>query len=97
MQSVFVVQINPNPEDRLSKWETLQDLGIYRTREGCETLMFNLMARDMRIKIVEVSEMTSTKRGKGKRAFEEKVHEITRIIPRSYRVQEIRVLPVRNF
>jgi len=97
MQSVFVVQINPTPETSRTDWETQLQLGIFRNREDAETTMFNVMARDMRIKIIEVSEMTSTKRGKGKLAFEAKVHEITHIIPRSYRVHEIRILPARGW
>jgi len=97
MQSVYVVQINPTPETYRTEWETQLQLGIFRTREHAETTMFNVMARDMRTKIIEVSEMTSTKRGKGKDAFEEKVHEITHIIPRSYRVHQIRVLPVNGW
>ena len=92
MQSVFVVQtcenLKPYPE-----WETKLQHGIFRRREDAENTMFNVMARKMRIAIDEIREMTSTKRGKGKIAYNNKVDEIVAQIPRSHRVCE---LPLRD-
>jgi|TARA_R100000482_G_scaffold123324_1_gene73024 hypothetical protein len=97
MQSVFVVQTNEMPLSRNPDWKTQLQFGIFRRREDAEKTMFNVMARKMRDGIDEIREMTSTKRGKGKAAYNAKVYEITEEIPRSIRVHEIRVLPVRGF
>ena len=97
MQSVFVVQTNEMPLSRNPDWKTQLQFGIFRRREDAEKTMFNVMARKMRNGIDEIREMTSTKRGKGKAAYNAKVYEITEEIPRSIRVHEIRVLPVRGF
>lgn len=96
MQSVFVVQICELPAT-YPEWKTQLQLGIYRNREDCENAMFNVIARKMRNGIDEIREMTSTKRGKGREAYNLKVDEITVQIPRSHRVHEIRVVPVRGF
>ena len=92
MQSVFVIQICELPAT-YPEWKTQLQFGIFRRREDAETTMFNVMARQMRNGIDEIREMTSTKRGKGKIAYNEKVVEITENIPRSIRVCE---LPLRD-
>ncbi len=93
MQSVFVVQTNEMPLSRNPDWKTQLQFGIFRRREDAEKTMFQVMARQMRNGIDEIREMTSTKRGKGKIAYNEKIVEITEIIPRSIRVCE---LPLRD-
>ena len=93
MQSVFVVQINDQPLSRNPDWKTQLQHGIFRRREDAQNTMFNIMAHKMRSGIDEIREMTSTKRGKGKFAYETKLHEITEVIPRSHRVCE---LPLRD-
>ncbi len=93
MQSVFVVQINDQPLSRNPDWKTQLQHGIFRRREDAQNAMFKIVARKMRNGIDEISEMTSTKRGKGKIAYNTKVYEITEEIPRSHRVCE---LPLRD-
>ena len=92
MQSVFVVQTCELPSKH-PEWKTQLQLGIFRHREDAENTMFNVMARKMRNGIDEIREMTSTKRGKGRDAYNLKVAEITVQIPRSHRVCE---LPLRD-
>jgi hypothetical protein len=96
MQTVYVVQINTSVKLTNPDWETQIDLGIFRERKDAEETMFNVMGRDMASQIIEISEMTSTKRGKGRIAFEGKLQQIL-LIPRFYRVKEMRVLPVTRW
>lgn len=92
MQSVFVIQTCELPST-YADWKTQLQHGIFRRREDAEKTMFNIMARQMRNGIDEIREMTSTKRGKGKIAYNQKIVEITENIPRSIRVCE---LPLRD-
>lgn len=92
MSSVFIVQTCKQPS-RMPDWKTEIQHGIFRRREDAENAMFNLIARKMQAGIDEITEMTSTKRGKGKLVYLSKVDEITVQIPRSHRVCK---LPLRD-